>query len=174
MPAAVAAFQSRHVCTWRHSWRTFFFIIITAPNWALRGETLLFMFHHNKWKLVFLSLISTRDGDRVLVEMTFPRNRMLSRDIRRISAHSDDVDGAEREQNTKIMFSTSSLSKWKEKAGQLVLLKFWCSFVYSAFIFLFVLLKTPESQSSLNRSPVRRSQLNRNEITISSLLSPAR
>lgn len=50
-------FFNQTVCTWRHSWRTFFFIIITAPNWALRGETLLFMFQRNKWKLVFLSPI---------------------------------------------------------------------------------------------------------------------
>lgn len=123
------------------------FIIITAPSWALREETSLFMFHHNKWKLVFLfcanlQLVTAIEGIACW-SLTFPPNRRYRGDIRRIFAHSDDVDGAEREENTKIMFSTSSLSKWKEKAGQLVLLKFWCSFVYSVFIFLFVLLKTP-------------------------------
>lgn len=96
------------------------FIIITAPNWALRGETSLFMFHHNKWKLVFLLRQSpTRDGDRgnrVLVG-DFSFDRRYRGDIQRIFAHSDDVDGAEREENTKIMFSASSLSKWKEKAA---------------------------------------------------------
>lgn len=146
---------------------------ITAPNWALRGETSLFMFRRNKWKLVFLfdnlHLVTVIEGIACW-SLTFPPNRRY-RDIRRIFAHSDDVDGAEREmKSTEIMFSTSSLSKWKEKAGQLVLLKFWCSFVYIAFIFLFVLLKTP--RVSIARH-VRWSQLSRNEITFSSLLSSA-